>query len=196
MDTPVKTAIRAWLEEDDEDAARQIMELLHPRVSAIIRRHWSRAEEWDDLEQEVFLRMFRALPRWKLKGAPLEHWVSRITLNVCRKRWRSQSRRPEWRWSDLSEGEQRAFRDAQQDEGTLREIETRDARALMHRLLETLPPNDRLILSLLHLEEKSLEEISTVTGMSRASVKVRAFRARKKLHAKLQEWENEKKSES
>lgn len=188
--------IHAWVARRDEAAARRVMEDLHSRVAGIIQRHWAREEEWEDLEQEVFMRMFEALPRWKEEGAPLEHWVSRIAMNVCRKRWRTMSRRPEWRWSDLSEGEQQAFLDAQRDDEPLERIETWEARSLMHKLLDTLSADDRLILSLLHLEEKSLEEIAQVMSISRIVVKVRAFRARKKLHAALRKLEGEEKSSS
>ncbi len=188
--------IAAWEAMRDEEAARRVMEELHPRVAGIIRRHWAKAEEWEDLEQEVFMRVFEALPRWKSDGAPLEHWVSRIAMNVCRKRWRTMSRKPEWRWSDLSEGEQQAFLNAQRDDESLEGIETREAWSLMHKLLDTLSADDRLILSLLHLEEKSLEEIAQVMGISRIVVKVRAFRARKKMHAALQRLEVEEKSSS
>ena len=181
--------INAWISTRNEDAARRLMEALHPRIAAIIRRHWSRPEEWDDLEQEVFLRVFEALPRFRTEGAPLEHWVSRITLNVCRKRWRSQSRRPEWRWADLGEGERRVYLDARQAEDPLKEVESRDARSLMHKLLDSLNADDRLILSLLHLEEKSVHEIASLTGLSQVAVRVRAFRARKKLHEALRHLE-------
>jgi RNA polymerase sigma factor (sigma-70 family) len=195
MPPTISEDIHAWVANRDEAAARRVMEELHPRVAGIIRRHWARTEEWEDLEQEVFMRVFEALPRWKSDGAPLEHWVSRIAMNACRKRWRTMSRRPEWRWSDLSEGEQQAFLDAQRDDEPLEGIETREARSLMHKLLDTLSADDRLILSLLHLEEKSLEEIAQVMGISRIVVKVRAFRARKKMHAALQRLEGEEKSQ-
>jgi RNA polymerase sigma-70 factor (ECF subfamily) len=181
--------VSAWLAQRDEAAARRLMEALHPRVAGIIRRHWTRQEEWEDLEQEVFLRVFNALPRFRRTGIPLEHWVSRITLNVCRRRWRSQSRRPELRWSDLSEGEQRSVEQAQQTDGPLEAIESRDARSVLHKLLDTLSADDRLILSLLHLEGKPMEEIARLTGLNRMVVKVRAFRARKKLHAALRKLE-------
>ena len=87
-----------------------------------------------------------------------------------------------------------AFLNAQRDDEPLEVIESRDARSLMHKLLETLSANDRLILSLLHLEEKSLEEIAKITGTSRIVVKVRAFRARRKLQAALRKLEGEEKS--
>ena len=166
------------------------MESLHPRVAGIIRRHWARAEEWEDLEQEVFLRVFTALPRFRPEGIPLEHWVSRITLNVCRRRWRSRSRRPELRWSDLSEGEQWAFQQAQNSDNLMEQIDSREACSLLHKLLDSLGADDRLILSLLHLEGRSLEEIAGLTGLNRVVVKVRAFRARKKLQAALRKLEN------
>jgi RNA polymerase sigma-70 factor (ECF subfamily) len=177
--------VAAWVSGRDEGAARRLMAALHPRVAGIISRHWTRQEEWEDLEQEVFMRVFEALPRYRAEGVPLEHWVSRITLNICRRRWRSQSRRPEWRWSDLSEAEQQAFLQARQPDDPLEHIGSQEARSLMHKLLDTLSADDRLILSLLHLEGKPLEEIARLTGLSRVVVKVRAFRARKKLHAAL-----------
>jgi RNA polymerase sigma factor (sigma-70 family) len=113
------------------------------------------------------------------------------TLNICRRRWRSQSRRPEWRWSDLSEGEQQAFLQARQPDDQLEHIGSLEARSLMQKLLDTLSADDRLILSLLHLEGKPVEEIARLTGQSRVVVKVRAFRARKKLHAALRRLEGE-----
>jgi RNA polymerase sigma-70 factor (ECF subfamily) len=181
--------VTAWLAHRDEAAARRLMTALHPRVAGIIRRHWTRQEDWEDLEQEVFLRVFNALPRFRRTGVPLEHWVSRITLNVCRRRWRSQSRRPELLWSDLGEGEQRAFEQAQQTDDPSAMIESRDARSVLHKLLDCLGADDRLILSLLHLEGKPVEEIARLTGLNRVVVKVRAFRARKKLHAALSKLE-------
>ena len=60
------------------------------------------------------------------------------------------------------------------------------ARELVERLLEELPPQDRLVLTLLDLEQRSTAEIAALTGWSRALVKVRAFRARLRLRAAVQ----------
>ena len=48
-------------------------------------------------------------------------------------------------------------------------------------MLEALRPEDRLVITLLHLEGRSVEEIKAITGWSGALVKVRAFRARRKM---------------
>ena len=61
------------------------------------------------------------------------------------------------------------------------------SRELLEKLMERLDPKDRLVITLLHLEERSVDEIHQVTGWSRALVKVRAFRARHKLSKFLKE---------
>ena len=55
------------------------------------------------------------------------------------------------------------------------------ARAAVEALLAQLPPDDRLLLTLLSLEERSLQEVAALTGRSRTVLKVRAFRARRRL---------------
>jgi RNA polymerase sigma-70 factor (ECF subfamily) len=61
--------------------------------------------------------------------------------------------------------------------------ETLGARELVELLLAELPPADRLLLTLLHLEERSLAEVGALTGSNRTLLKVRAFRARRRLRA-------------
>jgi RNA polymerase sigma-70 factor (ECF subfamily) len=59
--------------------------------------------------------------------------------------------------------------------------EQQDEAAMLHALLEQLPPRDRLVLTLLHIEERSVAETAQMVGWSQVMVKVQAFRARKKL---------------
>jgi RNA polymerase sigma-70 factor (ECF subfamily) len=60
------------------------------------------------------------------------------------------------------------------------------ARDLAHKLLERLEPPDRLLLSLLDLEGRSVAEVRQVTGWNSSRIKVRAFRARRKLRQQLE----------
>ena len=57
----------------------------------------------------------------------------------------------------------------------------------LHAVLGQLPPRDRLVLTLMYVEEQSVSEIASVTGWTQSMVKVQAFRARKKLRALLEE---------
>lgn len=172
--------IRAWMERGDERAARELVESLYPLVARIVRRHATGYDSPEDLAQDVFGRVFAQLDRYD-ERLPLENWVARIALNVCRNRWKHMARRPELRWEDLSDGERSACEAALVAREPLAEVLADDARSLLLRLLETLPADDRLVLSLLHLEEMPVEEIARLLGWSRTLVKVRAFRARAKL---------------
>ena len=60
---------------------------------------------------------------------------------------------------------------------------------MVSKLLETLPPRDRLILTCLDLEGRSIAETAKVTGSAEAVVKIRAFRARRKLRKELEKLE-------
>jgi RNA polymerase sigma-70 factor (ECF subfamily) len=56
------------------------------------------------------------------------------------------------------------------------------AKELVHKLLDQLRPDDRMVVQMLDLEQKTIAEISALTGWNGSLVKVRAFRARRKLH--------------
>ncbi len=183
-------AIRAWLDERDQAAAGRLIEALHPQVIRIVQNHLPRGVDAEDLAQEVFVQFFKTLGRYD-RARPLENWLSRLALNVCLKALRSRGRRPEWRWSDLGEGEHRVV------ETLLHEPEAASSQAsggreLLAKLLDSLAPQDRMILTLLHLEEKSVSEVAALTGWNATLVKVRAFRARTKMRKALEALERRK----
>jgi RNA polymerase sigma-70 factor (ECF subfamily) len=132
----------------------------------------------------IFIKIFQNLSQYS-GAVPLEHWVSRIAINTCLNQIASEKARPELRRADLSE-EQAAVVDnlaATADE--LAPGEQLAARDLVAHLLEGLKPVERLVIDLLYLQQKSVEEIHKLTGWSSALVKVRAFRARQKLKTLL-----------
>lgn len=176
--------IRRWLDHRDEAAARALIDALYPLVTRIVRRHATGHDSPEDLAQEVFARWFAQLDRYQ-PSLPLENWTARLALNVCRNRWRHQARRPELRWEDLAPAERAAAEAVFHTEAPLSAALDSDAHSLLLKLLATLPADDRLVLSLFHLEEKSLEDIAALLGWSRVRVKVRAFRARARLRQAL-----------
>lgn len=176
----IEPAIQAWLASQDAVAARLIMEQIHPVILRIVRRHLPFRMDEEDLAQEVLVKLFNNLHRHDPKQ-PFEHWVSRLAINVCRDHLRARKRRPELRWSDLTESEQLAFENSLRAEEASTPELANDARAVLHKVLETMTAEDRIVLTLLHLEERSVEQIATLTGWSHAVVRVRAFRARHRL---------------
>jgi len=78
------------------------------------------------------------------------------------------------------------------DTGDEAKVDAFAARELIELLLKRLNPRDRLVINLLELEQRSIEEIKQITGWNSSAIKVRAFRARQKLR---KEWERMEKSE-
>ena len=138
----------------------------------------------EDLAQTVFMKVFANLDQYSGR-APFEHWVSRMAVNTCIKALRAEKVRPELRWGDLSEDETEALdwlATSDQELGPDRSLASRD---LVERLLGGLNPKDRLVITLMHLEGRTIGEVNELTGWNRAVIKVRAFRARAKLRKSL-----------
>jgi RNA polymerase sigma-70 factor (ECF subfamily) len=164
----------------DQAAARELVDHLYPLVIRIVRSHLPRRVAEEDLAQEIFLKMFTRLGQYQ-RAVPFPHWVSRIAVTTCIDHLRAQKRRPEFRWADLSE----------------KEADVHDAMAaheLVHKLLGELKPDDQLVIRLLDLEQKTIAEIAQLTGWNQSLIKVRAFRARRKLQKRFQELQRKERS--
>ena len=177
----------------DQAAARALVEHLYPLVIRIVRSHLPRRVAEEDLAQDIFLKMFTRLEQYQ-GAVPFPHWVSRIAVTTCIDQLRAQKRRPEFRWADLSENEAEVLDNVLTDERDIPPGDALAARELVHKLLDQLKPADRLVIQLLDLEQKSIAEISAQTGWSQTLVKVRAFRARRKLQKLFQELQKKEKS--
>ncbi|MEN9813171.1 MAG: polymerase sigma-E factor [Verrucomicrobiota bacterium] len=182
-----------WIERvraREPAASRELVEQLQPLVLRIVRAHrpWRMAEE--DLCQEVFMRVFASLGQYR-GAVPFHHWVSRVAVNTCIDQLRRQRARPELRWADLDASTARAVEALGNPAGEDSAAETVALRDLLDQVLATLPPRDRLILQLTALEQRSLQEVSALTGWSQTLIKVRAFRARRRLRQALEQLQRE-----
>ena len=166
----------------DQAAARELVGHLHPLVVRIVRAHLPRRVAEEDLCQEVFLKMFTRIEQYQ-GSVPFTHWVSRIAVTTCIDQLRAQKRRPELRWADLSETEASVLDATIVSEGDLGRDSAVAAKELVDRLIAELKPSDQMVIRMLDLEQKSLAEISAITGWNQTLIKVRAFRARRKLQA-------------
>lgn len=176
----------AWVARRDEGAARELMRSLHPLVAGIARRHLPFLHEIEDVVQETWMRVFQHLHRWQPRSA-LEAWVARIAVNVCLKRLRSRRRKPSISWSELTFEQQQAALSLQ--EGSASDPAPAGGRELLHLLLDTLSATDRQVITLLHLEERTLDEAAVLTGTNKLLLKVRAHRARARMKAALEKLE-------
>ena len=149
-------------------------------VVRIVRARLPRRVAEEDLTQEIFLKMFTRITQYQ-GNVPFTHWVSRIAVTTCIDHLRAQQRRPEFRWADLSENEADVLDAVLTSENEVGAGDALAAHELVHKLLDQLKPDDRVVLQLLDLEQKNLAEVGELTGWNITLIKVRAFRARRKL---------------
>lgn len=182
-DFDARALVPAALRDDDE-AARELVRRLHPLVAKIVRAHRPPRAAEEDLCQMIFIKMFQKLPQFS-GAVPLEHWVSRIAVNTCLNQIAAEKSRPELRRADLTEEQEAVVDNLAATSGELGADAQFAARDLVAHLLDRLRPAERLVVDLLYLQGKSVDEIRAVTGWSAPLVKVRAFRARQKLKQHL-----------
>jgi len=151
--------------ERDQAASRQLVNELYPQVIRIVRSHLPRRVAEEDLAQDIFLKMFTRLEQYQ-GNVPFPHWVSRIAVTTCIDQLRAQKRRPEFRWADLPEGQAEILDHVLSDEREALPGDALEARELVQKLLDQL---------------KTL-------------IKVRAFRARRKLQKLFQDLQQQEKS--
>lgn len=172
--------------QGDESAARDLMARLHPLVLRLVRAHRPRRTDEEDLVQVVFIKVFTKLDQFS-GAVPLQHWVSRIAVNTCLKALRYERVRPEIRLADLTEEAQQVVERLATTEDELPESADPFSRELLVRLFDRLSAEDRLVVTLLNLQQKSVAEVHQITGWSAPLVKVRAFRARQKIKRLLEQ---------
>ena len=160
----------------DTQTFEELIRRHQPRVFATARRYARREDEVEDIVQEVFLKAFERLPGFRFE-APFEHWLMRVAVRTCYDFLRAHQRTREHTFADLTSEEEDWLERFRTDPDDAEE-RAAAARTLVRRLMETLPPDFRLVIQLLEIEERSIREIHELTGWSIPLIKVRAFRAR------------------
>jgi RNA polymerase sigma-70 factor, ECF subfamily len=164
----------------DEAAARELVRALYPLVAKIVRAHPPVRTAEEDLCQMIFIKVLQKLPQFS-GAVPLEHWVSRIAVNTCLNQIRAEKTRPELREADLSEEQVAVIQNLASTADELGPDQSFASRQLVEHLMNALKPQERLVIDLLYLQQRSVAEIRGATGWSPTLVKVRAFRARQKM---------------
>ena len=116
----------------------------------------------------------------------MEGWLTKITTNTCLNMLRGSKRRPELTVSDLSEDEDKWLEGRMSDSQQPSVENNVVAADLADRLLSVLSPEDQQALLMIDGEQASVKEVAEATGWSESKVKVRAFRARKKVREAME----------
>jgi RNA polymerase sigma-70 factor, ECF subfamily len=153
------------------------------KVERLCQRFFSDREMVRDLAQESFIRAFTGLSSYRAE-MPFLGWLRAIVANVCYDELRRRQRRPEELVADFAAPERtwvQLVTEATPEEIVDAAEQRQEAHDLAHRLLDSLRPEDRIVMILKETEDLSVSEIAETMGWSVGKVKIRAFRARQSM---------------
>lgn len=146
------------------------------QIAARMWRFTHDRAELEELVHDVFVEAYLALRGYKGRG-PFAHWLNRIATRVGYRFWKGRKKQAD-RTVPLLDCDVVAPAGAAP-------LEAEQAGRLLRGLLDRLAPRDRLVLTLMYLEEMPVAQVAEQIGWSVTMVKVQAHRARKKLRALL-----------
>jgi RNA polymerase sigma-70 factor (ECF subfamily) len=171
-DQLVEAALRG-----DTSAFGELVGRHKSRVFGLVSRFAGNGADLEDICQDVFIQAFLHLRQFR-RESPFEHWVLRIATYKCYDYLRRRKRERSVTSVDalLEDGYEPHAPEAPTPHPDLERL---------HDAIGRLTPKERLVITLLELEDRSLQEVAELTGWSVGNVKVRAFRARASLHKLL-----------
>ena len=157
------------------NAYRQLVEKHQDFVYTIVKRIINRAEEAEEVAQDVFIKAYQKLPDFK-GAAKFSTWLYRIAYNSAISHTRKKK-------IEFLSTEEQQIENYSEDEimQTIKGLNAEEQKQLIHTAMSTLPRTDNLIITLFYFHEKDLEEISEIVGMTHNNVKVKLHRIRKRL---------------
>ncbi len=155
----------------DQDAYAPLVERYQGIVTKRMMRFTRDRNECEELVQTVFIKAYCGLHGYGGRG-PFLHWLGTICTRVGYSFWSRRRRDGDVLLTDCLE---------RVDAASEQSLTPAEAAEIAHALLARLPQPDRLVLTLMYLEDCSTKEIAEQTGWNRAVVKTRAFRARRRI---------------
>ncbi|WP_263410640.1 RNA polymerase sigma factor [Terriglobus tenax] len=160
------------------------------QVFRTLARLVNRRENLEDLAQEVFLRLYRALPSFRGE-AMLSTYLYRITVNVAQDEWKRR-RRVDDPLLSLSSKEDESDLPMEErlpgnDRGAERQLLDNEFWSLVQQQMMTLSPVERAVLTMFHQEEQTYEQIAVVLSLPINTVRTHLHRARTRLRQRVEQ---------
>jgi RNA polymerase sigma-70 factor (ECF subfamily) len=181
-----EAAFVARLVARDETAFNHLVVTYERRVFALVYRMLGRRDEAEDLSQEVFVQVFKAIDQFRGESK-LSTWVYRIAVNLCKNRTKYLARRHANEQDDLDAMDGRlpltaakgaSIGDIARPDELVEGMQLED---IVRRSIARIDPDFREVLVLRDVEDMSYEEIAAITGLPDGTVKSRIHRARAQL---------------
>ena len=146
------------------------------RVYAYVVRRVGNRSETEDLTSEVFHHALANLKRYEWRGIPFAAWLYRIAANLIADRWQRQGR------DNFADGPEQI----ESAPAKSMEFEEVERRATLFRLVNTLPAEQRRVIVLRFVEEKSIKDVAREVQKSEGAVKQLQFRALTSLRTRME----------
>ncbi|XLS28135.1 RNA polymerase sigma factor [Flavobacteriaceae bacterium M23B6Z8] len=144
-------------------------------VFSITLKFFKDREEAEDMTQEIFIKVYRALSKYKGE-AKFSTWMYRIAYNACLDKTRENKR-----YQFIQKSENNTHEEGVDQAMVFKDIDQQDKKRIIEAALSTLSSNDQTLIMLYYYEELSLKEISKIMRLQENNIKVRLHRCRVKL---------------
>ena len=160
----------------EEELYRELIDQHKNQVFALTMKILGETGEAEEAAQDSFIKAYQNLSSFNYKSK-FSTWLYRIAFNTAisyKRKHRIEKTQYEEAVINMESGD-----------STDKEIMQKEQKYFIQKALRQLPEIDRTILTLFYLSDYSTEEVSKATGMKLSAVKVRLFRARKKMADEL-----------
>jgi len=178
----------------DERAFNELVQLYGDRVFRLVHRMLGRREEAEDMAQEVFVQVFKAIDQFR-GDSKLGTWIYRIAVNTCKNRSLYLSRRHAGKEEELEPLAERAALGEAGNVGYAQPdqvVAGYQLEKIVRKCILELEEDFREVLILRDVEDLSYDDIVEITGDPEGTVKSRLHRARAMLKAKVEALLGEK----
>lgn len=170
----------------NSNAFRYLVSSNQQLVAHIVGRMVCRREDLEDICQEVFIKVYRKLGKFRGE-AKLSTWIAAIACNTCI----SHLRKKEW---NIEIEDDRFYEKDEDVETPATLMEKEELKKYLMQMIEQLPVTYRMVLTLFHLQEFSYREIAQITGMPEGTIKSYLSRARNLLRIEIEKFSVKEKS--
>jgi RNA polymerase sigma-70 factor, ECF subfamily len=171
----------------DRAAFDELVRLYDQHVLRLVMKVVQSPEEAKDLYQDVFLKVYRSLGRFRFESR-FSTWLYRIVMNVCFDHLRRQKSREEVQPPVSEDGQSEYFQSLPDDQPVCdpeRALASGEIGKRIQKALERLGPRERMVFELRHFQGMKLRAIGELCGTSEETAKNSLFRATRKLRTEL-----------
>jgi RNA polymerase sigma-70 factor (ECF subfamily) len=167
--------------EGDSNSFSVLVERYQNMVFALALKMLKHREESEEVSQDTFIKVYKSLSKFNGESK-FSTWIYRIAYNTCLDRIKKNSK-----YNNNVEINEITSNEISHTESIFDSLENKERSIIVKQCMDKLPEDERIIIHLFYFEELNLKEIVEIVSVTEGNVKVKLFRARKKLFSIFKE---------